>query len=152
MNTLRLIIPGEPVPKQSVKGRIVKPKFGKPFVQFYQTKEIKQQEETIKSCVIQQLPNDFKMFLGPVVVESIIFAFAPIKSMNKRDRILIDSGNIIYKFTKPDLSDNLPKLIFDALEGVVYKNDSQICYIKNTMKIYSLRPRTEIVLRGIDKK
>ena len=49
----------------------------------------------------------------------------------------------IYCIKKPDL-DNYIKFVKDALEGIYYKNDSQIAIIHESFKIYSDKPRTEI--------
>lgn len=53
-----------------------------------------------------------------------------------------------YHTKKPDL-DNLEKGIKDALEGIYYRNDSQICD-KHSRKRYGDTPRVEIDLREID--
>lgn len=41
--------------------------------------------------------------------------------------------------------DNLQKLIFDALNGIFWKDDKQICWVE-AQKKYSERPRTEIII------
>ena len=38
------------------------------------------------------------------------------------------------------------KGVFDALQGIIYANDSQIISLDNVKKIYGLRPRVEIEL------
>ena len=45
--------------------------------------------------------------------------------------------------------DNYVKLVLDALNGVFYKDDSQICHLK-TIKKYSEQPRTVVVIKGIE--
>jgi len=45
--------------------------------------------------------------------------------------------------------DNYVKLVLDALNGVYYKDDSQICHLK-TIKKYSTNPRTVITMTGIE--
>lgn len=49
-----------------------------------------------------------------------------------------------YHASKPDC-DNLAKGVMDALEGVAYKNDSQVVHI-DVKKIYSPFPRIEVEL------
>ena len=44
--------------------------------------------------------------------------------------------------------DNLQKLIFDALNGIFWKDDKQICWV-DAQKRYSERPRTEVRLTTI---
>jgi Holliday junction resolvase RusA-like endonuclease len=48
---------------------------------------------------------------------------------------------------KPDI-DNIEKIIFDALNGIAYNDDSQIvsCWAD---KFYSTVPRVEVVIYGI---
>ena len=45
--------------------------------------------------------------------------------------------------------DNYVKLVLDALNGVFYKDDSQICHLK-TIKKYSEQPRTVVQMKGIE--
>ena len=52
----------------------------------------------------------------------------------------------MYKNTKPDLTDNLNKGLFDALQDIVYTNDSRIVKITDTSKIYGIHPRTELTI------
>lgn len=42
----------------------------------------------------------------------------------------------IYKYTKPDLHDNLNKALFDALEGVIWERDQNVVSINNLKKYY----------------
>ena len=50
---------------------------------------------------------------------------------------------------KPDL-DNLEKAVMDALEGLFYRNDSQIVS-KTARKVYGDPPRVDVRIRGVDK-
>jgi len=49
--------------------------------------------------------------------------------------------------SKPDI-DNLVKFVQDSLNGIFYKDDALICSL-SANKIYSDRPRTEIVLKTL---
>jgi Holliday junction resolvase RusA-like endonuclease len=70
-------------------------------------------------------------------------------SLSKKEKQLILSGGIVYKHTKPDISDNLQKRYFDALQGVLFTNDSRVCHIKDTMKFYGTNPRAEFIFQPI---
>ncbi|MDY5881763.1 MAG: RusA family crossover junction endodeoxyribonuclease, partial [Roseburia sp.] len=59
----------------------------------------------------------------PVRVEVVAF-FAPPKSTKKRDRIEMLANRILPE-KKPDI-DNIAKIILDALNGIAYKDDSQV--------------------------
>jgi len=124
---------GTPLAKQSMK-------FTKGGVR-YQPKQVTQNAENIKSQVISQLPESFKIIANPVVVDA-IFIFPPLKSFNKKMKQHIDNGGYIIKSTKPDL-DNLEKAINDALEGIVFLNDSQVCKVRK-LKYYGNTPQVRI--------
>lgn len=49
--------------------------------------------------------------------------------------------------SKPDL-DNLIKFVQDSLNGIFYKDDALICELKAS-KVYSERPRTEIIIKTL---
>lgn len=49
--------------------------------------------------------------------------------------------------TKPDL-DNMEKLVFDALNGVVWRDDSQVCLVVKG-KYYGPVPMTRVTVRAI---
>ena len=138
---LSLSIIGEPKPKQSARfyhtGN---------FIKSYQKQSVKNEESNVKMQVLNQLPADFLMTTRPIRVTRLHYVFAPIKSLKKRDMAAIESGELIYKATKPDLTDNLNKGVFDALQGIVYANDSQIISMDDVKKYYGLRPRVEIEL------
>lgn len=139
---LQFFIPGTPKPKQSARFRIAG-KGEKQFISSYQTQEIKNEEKAIKWIIKEQLPNGFIPHTGPVVINYVIFRFPPLKNMKKADRLKLEEGRSIWKTTKPDLSDNLMKGLCDAMEGIVYRNDSQICRIGSS-KVYHQTPGIEV--------
>jgi Holliday junction resolvase RusA-like endonuclease len=89
-----------------------------------------------------------EMLEGPLKISRLVFAFTPPKRLNKAEREHIDKGGTLWKSTKPDF-DNLEKPLLDALEGIAYKNDSQICRKDNLLKIWSKTPFIEIVIENI---
>lgn len=147
MQKITLFIPGIPKPKQSARFRIAG-NGKRQFVQSYQSKEVKDEERSIKMIVLEQLPDGFVCHDGPVSVELVVFQFPPLKSMRKAEEIIIKQGGSIPKTTKPDLTDNLMKGLFDALEGIVYANDSLIYRVRSSSKVYHREPGTglEIIL------
>ena len=130
MKKIKLVLYGQPMPKQSVRqGRT---KAGKSI--FYQPAKYKERSKDYYYQIIKQLPEDFQMFEKKVYIEK-TFAF-------------LSSGGEIEKTTKPDLSDNLKKLLFDTFGGVVFKDDSLICKENNVSKVYSITAKIEIELLG----
>ena len=78
-------------------------------------------------------------------VEAIITAYFSIpKSVSNKKSELMDFG-LINPTKKPDL-DNIAKAILDSLNGIAYKDDSQIVSMVVSKK-YSNRPRVEITLK-----
>jgi len=79
----------------------------------------------------------------------VIVAFYGIpKSERKWKQKLMRSGEI-RPMKKPD-SDNIAKVILDALNGIAFRDDSQVIDLHVT-KHYSDDPRVEIYLRGMEE-
>lgn len=144
--SLTFTILGIPQPKQSARFRAVK--FGnKTIVQSYQKKEVKQNERNIQFDIKSQLPKDFKPFDCAIEVD-VTFVFPPLSMWSKKKRTELESGNKVYKTTKPDLTDNLMKGLFDAMQGIVYVDDSRICKVRSE-KIYGLVPKIELIVKQV---
>jgi Holliday junction resolvase RusA-like endonuclease len=145
---INLKILGIPQSKQSARFRIAG-KGKKAFVQSYQKKSVKDNERNIAFDVKSQLPLGFEPFSKPVGVK-VLFVFPPLASWSKKKLALLESGETIYKETKPDLTDNLMKGLFDAMNGVVFTDDSRICEVESK-KIFGKVPRTEVTLFNLNK-
>jgi len=136
-----LTILGTPMPKQGDRQRIAKGSGGQ-FIQHYKTSKVRNMENDIKAQATRQLPKDFAPFDEPIGIKA-KFVFPPLKSFPKYKLEKIEGGIRMYKDTKPDLTDNLMKGLCDALEGILYVNDSRICSVE-TEKVYGRVPRTEV--------
>lgn len=144
MNAIKIVIPGEPMPKQSARFRIIEnKKKGTKFISSYQKNSVVKEEERLKKLIVSQLPTGHVPFDGPVGVRC-VFVFPPLKSWSNKKLKELKAGAVILKDTKPD-NDNLFKVVGDALEGTAIKNDSRIS-IQTLKKIYGLEPRTEITI------
>ncbi|AZA91172.1 Holliday junction resolvase [Chryseobacterium nakagawai] len=140
---IALKILGIPQPKQSTRFKIQN--FGsKQFAKAYQPDKVVQNERNIAFDVKSQLPNGFVPMTGAIHVKRLLYVFPPLSSFSKKKLKEIEEGKIFYKTTKPDLTDNLNKPLFDALQGIVYLNDSQVCKFSEVDKIYGTVPRIEI--------
>ena len=84
---------------------------------------------------------------GPVAIGHVLFAFPMTSSLKKAERNAVDAGLKVWKVSKPDMMDNLFKGLLDALSGVVYLDDKQICHLEGPVdKVYAEIPRIEIEL------
>lgn len=137
MEVLKIEILGEPFSKQSFRVA----RRGN-YIHKYQPKKIVNKENAVAWQVISQLPKGFTPTSNPVGLD-ITFVFPPLKSWSKKKLAQLEAGERIYKTTKPDLPDNLCKGVCDAMESIVYLNDSQICSLRS-QKVYGLTPKTTI--------
>ena len=141
---IQLTVPGQPIAKQSAKYRSVRAKSGKSFVMAYTPKKIVNHEVFIKELFAIKYPN-FPLWEGAVASSVTAYLTIP-KSKSKKQKELMRSGKIL-PIIRPD-EDNIKKPINDALEGLAYKNDSQIVR-SSFSKFYSDNPRTEIIISEI---
>lgn len=138
---IKILYHGIPVPKQSVRFAITKTKKSyRPRT--YQTMQVLCFEKQLRQTAIEQLPKNFQPFIGAIGLE-ITFVFPPLKSFSQKRLRQLELGKIQYKTTKPDLTDNLMKGTMDALNGIIFKDDSQIATI-HSRKIYGLVPHIEM--------
>lgn len=139
---MKLLILGTPATKQSARFRVAKSAMGKSFVMSYQSKQVKETERNIAYDVKQQLPEGFIPYEGALSVK-VLFVFPPLKTFNKAKMKVLEEGGVIYKPQKPDLTDNLMKGLFDAMSGIVFRDDAQICKVESE-KRFGLQPRIEV--------
>ncbi len=125
---IKFTVYGDPVPK--ARARTVRTKAGFPVT--YTPKKTASWEEKIYHTALAHRPE--KLLDGPLVVEATFYRVKP-KSKGKK---------VHFPDTKPDL-DNLCKSVTDALEGVIYTNDSRIVD-KILHKRFGDPPRVEIVI------
>jgi len=116
----------------------------------YQPKKNLNYKAQIRSQLLQQLPKSFVPLRGPVIIKDLIYVFPPLKNFPKYKINMLKNGNTIYKKTKPDLLDNLSKGFFDACEGILFLNDSQIVECKGMKKVYGLKPRIEFEIEEVE--
>jgi len=136
--------------KQSVKqGRS---RSGK--VVFYTPKRLADRKLIMQLSLKSQLPCGFQPIETPVTICKLHFVSSPPKSMPKNILQKVANNEIVFKFTRPDLPDNLKKLVIDSMTGIVFKDDSLIVAEDDVKKYYGLRPQTIIELEygHIDSK
>lgn len=133
------IVPGKPMgkqrPKATNRGR---------YTKVYTPKETISYENLV-IAMFQQIYPHAKPLEGEV--RGCIKAFYPIplSTSNKRKQAMLEG--VIRPQVKPDL-DNIEKIIYDALNGIAYVDDSHI--IEMTIsKHYSDSPRVEITIEEV---
>lgn len=82
---------------------------------------------------------------SPVKVSIIAYYKIP-KSASKAKSAAMNAGEIM-PTKKPDL-DNIAKCVCDALNGVAYEDDVQVCWLK-VSKRYSDEPKIEVTVREV---
>ncbi len=133
---------GKPGSKQSVRSSIIEDKItGKNKIHQYQEKKDVDNQNYLGFCIKGSLPFGWELWTGPIIVRQLIYHFYPPKALIEKARY-----NIIYVTTKPDLTDNLNKMLFDAMNNIVYVDDKQVVEINECKKVYDLEPKTILTL------
>ncbi|WP_079708105.1 RusA family crossover junction endodeoxyribonuclease [Paraliobacillus ryukyuensis] len=137
---IKFTIPGEPVAQG--RPRAGKTKYGKTVL--YDPRKSKNYKQYIKLVASQHVPH--KQIEGQISMHLKIYRQIP-KSMTKKLR-KASIDEIHRPTTKPDCS-NIAKGIEDALNGMIYKDDSQIVDL-HVSKFYSENPRVEVEIKVLD--
>ena len=136
---LQVAIPGSPIGQ----GR---PKFStiNGHAKAYDPEKSRNYKAYVKLLATQAMKEQgFEMIEGPCSLDILAFFEVP-KSKSKKFKERALEG-LERPTKKPDLS-NIVKGIEDALNGLVYKDDSSIVYL-SVGKYYSDVPRVEVILR-----
>ena len=143
---LVIVIDGEPVAKGRPRVRIARMK-GKTIPLLYAPKETQDYEDVVRRAARKALDaldyQTSKFYpIDDKPVGMLVRAYMPIPvSWPKKDKLAALRGEI-YPTGKPD-SDNIGKMAGDALNGIVYKDDSLVTDM-HVIKRYSDQPRMEI--------
>jgi len=137
MKSLLLEIPGKPIAKK-------RPRFARrgKFVTTYNDQET--EEGKFLLLAMQQI-GDKKPLEGPIMISAEFFMPIP-KSTSKKKTLLMEAGKI--KHTKKPDTSNIIKFYEDVLNGVAWKDDSQI-FMMTAEKKYSLIPKVRLLIREV---
>ena len=91
--------------------------------------------------------NNFKSFKKDDALEISAIAYYKIPKQTKKSHKLLMLKGEMLPTKKPDI-DNIIKAVLDALNGVAYYDDSQVCKV-NFMKMYSEDPRLKILIKKV---
>ena len=141
MESISLVVCGDPV----AQGR---PRFSThgDFPLAYDPAKSRDYKDYIKLAASQQMQGKLPLD-GALALSLCVFRPIP-KFFSRKKAVLAEKGEIL-PITRPDL-DNYEKGIIDALKGICWKDDSQICKHKEPFgKYYSTRPRIEVIITQI---
>jgi Holliday junction resolvase RusA-like endonuclease len=93
--------------------------------------------------IVSQLPPNFKPLEVALEVDMRFYRAMPTGG-SKKDKILMELG-VLRPIGRPDI-DNYIKLVQDALNKTLYKDDSNIVTLR-AEKYYSCKPRVEIDIK-----
>lgn len=136
---ISLVVKGEPTPQQRHRHHQVK---GSDFVTTYDPSS-KAKKEFLKQCFPYRPDKPYEQ---PLRVD-MVFYFSRPKShyrSGKNAHLLKDNAPE-YHITRPD-SDNLAKLVKDALNKTFWKDDSLVCDLNIKKRYGNDNPRTEITI------
>lgn len=136
MNMINFSIPGPPQGK--ARPRVVRAKSGMSLT--YTPDKTVRYEELVR-LRYKAAANGFKFPDGAQVCVQITARFPIPKSKSKKAKAQMLQGKI--KPTKKPDSDNIIKIICDALNGIAYKDDAQVV-LTQAGKEYSDDPRTDV--------
>ena len=122
-----------------------RPRFNSKARRTYTPQDTVNYENWVKLCYQQQ---DGRHLEGPVVAEIIAYYKIP-KSYSKYKQLDCKLGNL-RPTKKPDI-DNCIKVILDSLNGIAYKDDSQIVEVVASKKWTAENERVEFTLREISE-
>lgn len=134
--TIKFIVPGKPQGKARPRFR----KIGN-YVSTYNPKQTTEYENLVKLLAIEQCKDKLNKEYTGLVKMSIKAYFKPNKSISKKQYNLLIGTEYL---KKPD-SDNIAKIICDSLNGVAYKDDSQVAYLE-IKKYYAEEARVEVII------
>jgi Holliday junction resolvase RusA-like endonuclease len=129
-NKISILIPGEPIAK-------ARPRWAR-WGMYSPKKTVNY--ETLIQAIFCEKHRGFIPTKGPVRLEALAYFTIP-KSAGKKKSLLMANG--VIKPTKRPDADNILKIIADSLQGIAFKNDSQIIEA-HIYKLYSDYPRLEI--------
>jgi Holliday junction resolvase RusA-like endonuclease len=134
---MQFTIDANPVPK----GR---PKFSKVggFVKTYSPKKTVDYEQIVRQTAAQAM-GQTELLETPVAVY--LYVRLPIPKSYPRKRLEACLRGLERPTKKPDI-DNLAKSVLDGINGVIWKDDSQIVSLHVT-KVYSTQPGVDVLIK-----
>jgi Holliday junction resolvase RusA-like endonuclease len=131
---------GEPVAQGRPRATIIKGR-----ARMYDPKKSSDYKDYVRLAASKYAPE--KLLEGPLSLQ--VRIYRPIPAHTSKKKTEQAEAGIIRPTTKPD-TDNYVKGIKDALNKVIWRDDSQIVELV-AGKYYSERPRVEVVVESLNK-
>jgi Holliday junction resolvase RusA-like endonuclease len=150
---IEIFVPIKPLPKQSYRHKHkIYIKNGKKVRKnlSYTNERIVNHAEYIRWFVKQYVSahyRGFRPFSQFVGYELLEFIYEPLKSMKRATVDKIKNGGLVYKTTRPDF-ENLEKQLNDALQGVLFTDDSIISRKNNLYKRFGESAGIHFIIMG----
>ncbi|WP_054948960.1 RusA family crossover junction endodeoxyribonuclease [Numidum massiliense] len=114
-------------------------------VRMYDPPKSRNYKEYLRFLAAEHAPD--KLLEGPLAMDLRVYRRIP-KSFSKKKKAAAIAGEL-RPVTKPD-ADNYLKSVKDALNGVIWRDDSQVVNV-SVGKWYGEKPRVEIRISGIEE-
>ncbi len=141
---IELFIPGEPQGKQRARVFPIKTKAGVIVHRGVTPERTANYEALVKQMFVSAYPG-FVPLEGPLSLGLEARLLIP-RSASKKAQALMAAGELLPE-KRPDV-DNLMKTVADALEGLAFRNDSQIVDAR-VRKVWSLTPGMRVRLESL---
>lgn len=128
-------IPGEPMGKQRARTT----KWGS-----YTPEKTVNYETLVKVIYKEKYPKQ-ELIYTPIKMTINAYLKIPKSTPKKHISLMAEGG--IRPTKKPDI-DNIAKIILDALNGICYKDDTQVISL-TLNKYYGLEPKVEVYIEGV---
>jgi len=134
MSEIRFQVPGPAVPQ--LGARVFTPPGGRPMLRA--NPKTRKYQKTVARLAAMVAPS--QLWTGPLEVRLLVER-EPLKSWSKTKTAAALRGEV-YPTTKPD-NDNVAKSVCDAMTGIIYEDDAQICRLL-VVKRYAAASRVVI--------
>ena len=137
-NAIEFTVYGEPVAQARPRATTINGR-----VKMYDPKKSSEYKNYIRLVASQHAPKE--LLDGPLQLDVKIYK-PTLKSFSKKKKEMAEQG-VLRPTTKPDV-DNYIKSVFDGLNKVIWKDDSQVVDLQ-VSKYYSEKPRIEVKIEQI---
>ncbi|QWH09512.1 RusA family crossover junction endodeoxyribonuclease [Bacillus mycoides] len=141
---IKFTVLGEPVAQGRPRASTRKKANGKVEVKMYDPSKSRDFKQYVGLVASQYAPE--KLLEGPLQLEVKVYK-PSLKSFSKKKALAAEEG-LLRPTTKPDV-DNYVKGVKDALNKVIWNDDSQVVDLK-VSKWYSEKPRVEVTVKELN--